>query len=216
MAEEFEVRGVHEHVLDHAAEHGGPDSFAGRIAVMTAILSTAGAIFGYQGGATQNEALLLKNEAAIHKTEASNQWAYYQAKSQKQAIAELAGQLPGVDHEAAKREAQRYGTEKEQIRQTAETHERRRRGRQGERGGGAPPPPLGAGPGGHPGLHRAGGYHAADAASVAAGVLLRDRCAGWDAGGDGVAASLNGMASAEADVPSACCQSEPRCHSLSP
>ncbi len=124
MAEEFEVRGVHEHVLDHAAEHGGPDSFAGRIAVMTAILSTAGAIFGYQGGATQNEALLLKNEAAIHKTEASNQWAYYQAKSQKQAIAELAGQLPGVDHEAAKREAQRYGTEKEQIRQTAETHER--------------------------------------------------------------------------------------------
>lgn len=119
MAEEFEVRGVHEHVLDHAAEHGGPDSFAGRIAVMTAILSTAGAIFGYQGGATQNEALLLKNEAAIHKTEASNQWAYYQAKSQKQAIAELAGQLPGVDHEAAKREAQRYGTEKEQIRQTA-------------------------------------------------------------------------------------------------
>lgn len=136
-------------MLDHAAEHGGPDSFAGRIAVMTAILSTAGAIFGYQGGATQNEALLLKNEAAIHKTEASNQWAYYQAKSQKQAIAELAGQLPGVDHEAAKREAQRYGTEKEQIRQTAETHERRRRGRQGERGGGAPPPPLGAGPGGH-------------------------------------------------------------------
>lgn len=124
MAEEFEVRGVHEHVLDHAAEHGGPDSFAGRIAVMTAILSTAGAIFGYQGGATQNEALLLKNEAAIHKTEAANQWAYYQAKSQKQAITELAAQLPGVDHDAAKREAQRYATEKEQIRQTAETHER--------------------------------------------------------------------------------------------
>lgn len=217
MAEEFEVRGVHEHVLDHAAEHGGPDSFAGRIAVMTAILSTAGAIFGYQGGATQNEALLLKNEAAIHKTEASNQWAYYQAKSQKQAITELGAQLPGVDHDAAKREAQRYATEKEQIRQTAESHERAAgEGRQGERGGCAPSPPLGTGPGGHPGVHRAGRHHAADATPLAAGLLLRDRRAGRGAGGDGVTASLSGMASAGADVPSACCRPEPRCHSLSP
>jgi glycerol-3-phosphate dehydrogenase len=123
MSEEFEVRGVHEDALDHAAESGDSDRFAGRIAVMTAILSTAGAVFGYQGGATQNEELLLKNEAAIHKTEAANQWAYYQAKSQKQAIAELSAQLPGVDHDAAKREAQRYASEKEQIRQTAEAQE---------------------------------------------------------------------------------------------
>ena len=89
MSEGFHVHGAHDHVLEHAAETGHADSFAGRIAVMTAILSTAGAIFGYQGGATQNEALLAKNEAAIHKTEAANRWAYYQAKGQKQAIAEL-------------------------------------------------------------------------------------------------------------------------------
>jgi len=110
-------------VIEHAAETGHADSFAGRIAVMTAILSTAGAVFGYQGGATQNEALLLKNEAAIYKTEAANQWAYYQAKGQKQAIAELTAQLPGVDQGAAKREAQRYAAEKEAIRQKAEAQE---------------------------------------------------------------------------------------------
>lgn len=123
MSEGFHVHGAHDHALEHAAETGHADSFAGRIAVMTAILSTAGAIFGYQGGATQNEALLLKNEAAIHKTEAANQWAYYQAKGQKQAIAELTAQLPGVDQAAAKREAERYGSEKEAIRQKADAQE---------------------------------------------------------------------------------------------
>ncbi|NMV37777.1 DUF4337 domain-containing protein [Ralstonia insidiosa] len=124
MSEGFHVHGAHDHVLEHAAETGHADSFAGRIAVMTAILSTAGAIFGYQGGATQNEALLAKNEAAIHKTEAANRWAYYQAKGQKQAIAELTAQLPGADQAAAKREAQRYATEKEDIRRQAEDQER--------------------------------------------------------------------------------------------
>ena len=132
MSEGFHVHGAHDHVLEHAAETGHADSFAGRIAVMTAILSTAGAIFGYQGGATQNEALLAKNEAAIHKTEAANRWAYYQAKGQKQAIAELTAQLPGAEQAAAKREAQRYATEKEDIRRQAEDQEigRRRVGKE--------------------------------------------------------------------------------------
>ncbi|RDK09611.1 DUF4337 family protein [Cupriavidus lacunae] len=124
MPEEFEVRGAHDDALDHAAESGSSDQFAGRIAVMTAILSTVGAVFGYEGGATQNEALLLKNEAAIHKTEAANQWAYYQAKGQKEAIAELAAQLPGVDRDRAMQDARRYATEKEQSRLKAETQEK--------------------------------------------------------------------------------------------
>jgi len=67
--------------------------------------------------------MLLKNDASIHKTEAANQWAYYQAKGQKQAIAELTAQLPGVDQAAAKQEAQRYASEKEAIRRKAEAQE---------------------------------------------------------------------------------------------
>ena len=35
---------------------------------MTAILATIGAMFGYEGGATQNDAAMFKNEAAIKKT----------------------------------------------------------------------------------------------------------------------------------------------------
>ena len=58
-AEGFHVHGPHDHELEHAAQgaHGG-DGFSGKIAVMTAILATVGALFGYQGGATQNAALL--------------------------------------------------------------------------------------------------------------------------------------------------------------
>ena len=69
----FHVHGPHDHEVEHVAQHGG-DSFTSRLAVLTAVLSTIGAIFGYLGGHSQNAALLYKNEAAIQKTSASNQW----------------------------------------------------------------------------------------------------------------------------------------------
>jgi hypothetical protein len=75
-------------------KHADKDSFAGMIAVITAILATIGALFAYMGGATQANAGLYKNNAAIKKTEASNQWNYYQAKERHRA------QRPVVDVEA--------------------------------------------------------------------------------------------------------------------
>ena len=90
-------------------------TFSGNIAVTTAILATVGAIFGYQGGATQNDAALFKNNAAITKTEAANRWNYYQAKSAKQNLAELAMTLPNVDPEKYKADVARYKAEKEDI-----------------------------------------------------------------------------------------------------
>lgn len=114
----FHVHGPHDHAVEHAA-HGG-DDFSSKIAVMTAILATVGAMFGYQGGATQNDAAMFKNNAAIKKTEASNQWNYYQAKSNKQNLAELAISLPGVDVEKYKGEIKRYKEEKEGIKKGAD------------------------------------------------------------------------------------------------
>jgi lipopolysaccharide export LptBFGC system permease protein LptF len=125
----FHVHGPHDHAVEHAASgrgaHGdeGDNNFASRIAVMTAIISTVGALFSYQGGATQNDAMLYKNNAAIKKTEASNQWNYYQAKSNKQNLAELAMALPGVDIEKYKKEVARYKTEKDDIKKEAEALE---------------------------------------------------------------------------------------------
>jgi len=117
----FHVHGPHDHELEHAAQHGGKDSFSGMIAVMTAILATIGALFSYMGGATQANAGLYKNNAAIKKTEASNQWNYYQAKSSKQNLAELAMALVPEDRKAGyKDEVERYKKEKAEIKTGAE------------------------------------------------------------------------------------------------
>jgi hypothetical protein len=114
----FHVHGPHDHAVEHAAH--GNDGFSNNIAVMTAILATVGAMFGYQGGATQNDAALFKNNAAIEKTKAANTWSYYQAKSNKQNLAELAMVLPGVDPEKYKADVARYKSEKEAIKKDAE------------------------------------------------------------------------------------------------
>jgi hypothetical protein len=112
----FHVHGPHDHELEHAAHHGDKDRFAGTIAVMTAILATIGALFSYMGGATQANAGLFKNNAAIKKTEASNQWNYYQAKSSKQNLAELAVMLVSDDRKPqAQQEVERYKKEKAEI-----------------------------------------------------------------------------------------------------
>jgi len=111
----FHVHGPHDHELEHAAQHN-PDGHAGQLAVITAILATVGAIFSYMGGATQANAGLYKNDAAIKKTEASNQWNYYQAKSSKQNLAELAVELAPEGRRAFyAEEIKRYKTEKAEI-----------------------------------------------------------------------------------------------------
>lgn len=117
----FHVHGPHDHAVEHAA-HGG-DAFSNNIAVMTAVLATVGALFGYLGGSTQNEAAMFKNNAAIDKTEAANAWNYYQAKSSKQNLAEMAMTLPGVDPTRYKADVARYEGEKGEIKKKAEKFE---------------------------------------------------------------------------------------------
>ncbi|MBC7500253.1 MAG: DUF4337 domain-containing protein [Herminiimonas sp.] len=119
----FHVHGPHDHEIEHVAQHGG-DSFTSRIAVLTAVLSTVGALFGYMGGHSQNAALLYKNEAAIQKTSASNQWNYYQAKSNKQNLGELSVTLTSGDAQKNFLQAvERYKKEKEEIKLAAEALE---------------------------------------------------------------------------------------------
>lgn len=117
----FHVHGPHDHELEHAAQHEQPGSKAGQLAVATAILATVGAMFSYVAGATQADAGLLKNDAAIKKTEASNQWNYYQSKSSKQNLSELAMELaPESRKTFYADEVKRYKTEKAEIKLEAE------------------------------------------------------------------------------------------------
>jgi Na+/glutamate symporter len=116
----FHVHGPHDHELDHAAQGGYGDSHTSSIAMFTAIVATVGALFGYMGGATQANSGLYKNNAAIKKTEASNQWNYYQAKSTKQNLSELALELTPGKKEFYQEEIKRYKGEKSEIKAAAE------------------------------------------------------------------------------------------------
>jgi hypothetical protein len=121
--EEFEVRGAHEHALDHMAEHKAPLGQA--IALFSAVLATLGAIVSLFGGHTQNEALYLKNEAVLLKAQASDQWAYYQSEDLKRHMAELGVALapdknPGLTADIAK-----YKGRAQALRQKAEDLDRR-------------------------------------------------------------------------------------------
>ena len=122
----FHVHGPHDHEIEHA-QQGGHQSghehsgMINQIAMFTAIIATVGAIFGYMGGATQANAGLYKNNAAISKTEASNQWNFYQAKSTKQSLAELAMELATADkRQSFQTKAERYEKEKGEIKLVAE------------------------------------------------------------------------------------------------
>jgi len=115
MTSGFHVHGPHDHEMEHAAQHGA-DGMAGQLAVITAVLATVGALCSYMGGATQAEAALAKNNAAIRKTEASDQWNFYQAKNARQAISELALELvPAERRPDWQKNIEKYKADKEPI-----------------------------------------------------------------------------------------------------
>ena len=129
----FHVHGPHDHAVEHEAAHGnehaggkGGFNLPQMVAIFTAILATIGAIVSYQGGHTQNEALLHKNDAVLKKTEAANQWSYYQAKGTKQNLAELSVALATDPEKRSKYESEviRYKGEKEEIKKVAEGFEK--------------------------------------------------------------------------------------------
>lgn len=133
----FHVHGPHDHELEHAQQGGhgahgsahdedhegvGGGSIINQIALFTAMIATVGAIFGYMSGATQANAGLYKNNAAIKKTEASNQWNYFQSKSTKQSLAEVSRDLTMVEADKTKYQAKidRYEKEKTEIKAVAD------------------------------------------------------------------------------------------------
>jgi hypothetical protein len=120
--DEFEVHSADEHEVEHQAKGG--DKLAGRVALFTAILASVGAILSYQGGATQNEAMLLKNEAVLKKAQASDQWSFYESKSNKGHLMELAAELAPVKKLGFYNDKiQKYDAEKKEIKLKAEALE---------------------------------------------------------------------------------------------
>jgi len=116
MAEEFEVHGQHDHAVEHAAKH---DSLGRWVAVFTALLATVGAIVSYQNGNSESRGLEYKNAAILKKSEASDQWSYYQAKSIKETIVRSAFAANDQGRDKLLAEADRYAKEKGDIEKAA-------------------------------------------------------------------------------------------------
>ena len=124
MTHDFHVHGTHEHEVEHQAHHQGP-GLAQYVAIFTALMSTIGAVVSYHISSTQNESLLLKNEAVLKKTQASDTWNYYQATSTKGHLMELAADLSDKPKAAHYRDLiAKYTQEKAQIRSQAEALEK--------------------------------------------------------------------------------------------
>jgi hypothetical protein len=116
------VHGAHDHAVEHEAHKGRLEQ---QLANFTAVLATVGAIVSFFGGDTQNKALLYKNDAVLERAEASDAWNFYQAKSMKQNMAEIAAATASDPKVAAfyKGEAQRYAAEKKDVEKEAKKHE---------------------------------------------------------------------------------------------
>lgn len=130
MPEEIELDTdkLRETIDDEIEKSGG--AMLRWVALITAILAAITAVVSMRAGSTVNEALVLESEATQLQARASDQWAYYQAKGIKGAIAANAGNAfaaagrPVPDSLPAL--AKRYAHEQAAIDTTARSLERER------------------------------------------------------------------------------------------
>jgi hypothetical protein len=125
---EIEAETLHEKVLEELERSGG--GLLKKIALTTAILAVVGAVAALEAGGTVNEALMLRTDASRLQAEASDQWAFYQAKGLKTTVQEAsrnawlaAGKEPSPEFAANEK---RYGEEQAAIAKAAREKEHER------------------------------------------------------------------------------------------
>jgi hypothetical protein len=125
---EVETERLHEAIKEELEHEGG--NFLRQIALTTALFAALAALAALRAGATVNEALVLKTEAARMQAEASDQWAYYQAKGIKSAVEEASrtswlaiGKEPPAEYGEKQK---RYAEEQKEIQQKARELEKQR------------------------------------------------------------------------------------------
>jgi hypothetical protein len=125
---EIDTDRLHE-AIDKELEREG-SGFLRHIALSTAIMAVLASIASLQAGATVNEALVLKTESTRLQAEASDQWAYYQAKGLKAAVnsaARSAWMAIGKEPPPAYgEEVKRYEAEQKEIQAVAREKEKER------------------------------------------------------------------------------------------
>jgi hypothetical protein len=106
---EVPLEDLNEHI-HHSAEHGA--SWVSWVALSTAVLAVLAAITGLLSGGRVNEAMM-------KQIEASDQWAYYQAKGIKAAVLDAKISVAGQPNEQDHAKAERYQEEQNEIQKEA-------------------------------------------------------------------------------------------------
>lgn len=100
------------------------------VALTTAILAALAAIASLQAGGAVNEALVLKTEGARLQAEASDQWAYYQAKGLKATVTEVSRNtwiaLGKTPPDELSKNQKRYAEDQARSKEKAEELEKQR------------------------------------------------------------------------------------------
>jgi hypothetical protein len=130
MPEEIEIDTdkLHEAIHEEVEKEGG--ALLRTIALTTALFAAFAAVASLLAGGTVNEALALKTEGTQLQSQASDQWAYYQAKGIKAVVLDtqkgllVAGDKPAppeLDQNIA-----RYKSEQQEAKKKAEEFEHAR------------------------------------------------------------------------------------------
>lgn len=118
---EVGVDKVGEQATEHAREHGARTPWMRWLGLTTAIFAVFAAIASLKAGHFANEALLHSTAAAMKQAQASDSWAYYQAKGNKSvtrsSTAEVLAAVHAGDEEVARAraEAEKYKKEQDEI-----------------------------------------------------------------------------------------------------
>ena len=125
---EVETDQLHEAIHEELEREGG--RLLKWIALTTAIFAAFAAIAALLAGSTINEALVLKTESTRLQAQASDQWAYYQAKGIKGAVqAAIGASWAAAGHPvppAVSASERRYADEQQQISKVAAKLEKTR------------------------------------------------------------------------------------------
>lgn len=125
---EIETERLNEAVHDEMEKAG--TGFLKRIALTTAVLAAFAAVAALEAGSTVNEALVLKTESTRLQAQASDQWAYYQAKGMKAAVQEATRSTWEAAGKAVPQklteQIARYAEEQVEIKKAAQDKEKER------------------------------------------------------------------------------------------
>lgn len=123
MSQPLEVNEHREH-----AEHGAHDPFVGRVSITIAVLAVLAAVTNSLEQLETAAAITDSSRAVLAQNEASDQWAFYQAKSMKKHIYTLAADEGYPNADKYKKTAAKEASDGDAITKEAQAFEKKREG----------------------------------------------------------------------------------------